>query len=139
MPLRLRDALALACVLAAALPELGQCGDAAASASYSAEHTACMQRADGVNADMHACIASESKAQDTRLNAAYRELRASLPVPRQAALQAAQRDWLRFRDSNCSYVNDPQGGSNARLGAGLCVLRMTTERADELRSLQAPR
>lgn len=138
MQLRIRDALSLACAIAAALPGAGRCGEAIA-ASYSAAYNACMQRAGGINAEMHACIATESTAQDARLNTHYRQLRTGLAAPRAAALQVAQRDWLRFRDSNCSYRNDPQAGSNARLDAGLCLLRMTAERADELQTLQPPR
>ena len=107
--------------------------------STSVAYRDCMQRAAGVNADMHACIATETKLQDARLNAAYTQLRAAQSPPRRTALTAAQRDWLRFRDSNCGYRNDPQGGSNARLDAALCLLRMTAERADELQTLQPPR
>jgi uncharacterized protein YecT (DUF1311 family) len=106
--------------------------------TYSAEYQSCMQRANGINADMHACIANETKAQDARLNEMYEQLHAELPAPRRFALQAAQREWIRFRDSNCGFRNDPQGGSNARLDAGLCLLRMTAERADELQTLRLP-
>ena len=107
--------------------------------STSVAYRDCMQRAAGVNADMHACIATETKLQDTRLNSTYAQLRAAQSPPRRAALTSSQRDWMRFRDSNCGFRNDPEGGSAARLGAGLCVLRMTAERADELQSLQGPR
>jgi uncharacterized protein YecT (DUF1311 family) len=138
--LRLALALALVCSAFAALPGHAQTADvAAAPSAYSAAYRDCMQRAGGVSADMHACISSESAAQNARLNALYGQLRGSLAAPRQAALQAAQRDWLRFRNSNCGYRKDPRDGSIATLAAGLCLLRMTTERADELQALQPPR
>jgi uncharacterized protein YecT (DUF1311 family) len=130
--------LALVCI-ATALPGLTRAEDSAGTTpTYSAGYDACMQRANGINADMHACIANESKAQDARLNKLYEQLRAELMAARRSALVAAQRDWIRFRDSNCAYRNDPQGGSNARLDAGLCLLRMTAERADELQTLRSP-
>jgi uncharacterized protein YecT (DUF1311 family) len=58
---------------------------------------------------------------------------------RRAALLRAQRDWIRFRDSNCALRLDPAGGTAARLAAGDCRRRMTRERADELQSLLPPR
>ena len=54
------------------------------------------------------------------------------------ALQTAQRDWIRFRGSNCAHCNDPEGGSLARIAVGLCLMRMAAERGDELQALLTP-
>jgi uncharacterized protein YecT (DUF1311 family) len=49
-------------------------------------------------------------------------------------LQVAQRAWIKFRDANCAFLNDPDGGQEARMMANECVLRMTAERANEVAS-----
>ncbi|MBK7664222.1 MAG: DUF1311 domain-containing protein [Sterolibacteriaceae bacterium] len=130
---RLRRGLACASLAAVAAAAHGADDAPWASIAY----RDCMQAAAGVNADTHACISAEAILQDARLNDAYAQLRAAQPA-RYPALQAAQRDWIRFRDSNCGYRNDPEGGSAARLAAGACLLRMTAERADELQTLLPP-
>jgi uncharacterized protein YecT (DUF1311 family) len=109
-----------------------------AGATLSAAYTQCMEKA-AASADMHACIGTEFAAQDRRLNEAYANLRASFDESadsaRRAALTQAQRDWIRFRDSNCAFYRDSGGGTRAGVGAGMCRLRMSAERADELEAL----
>jgi uncharacterized protein YecT (DUF1311 family) len=100
---------------------------------------ACMQRAGGVTAAMHDCIAADLRAHDERLNTAYAALRADLAAERRTALLKAQRDWLRFRDSNCALRLDAAGGTLAAVAAGDCRRRMTRDRADELEALRPPR
>jgi uncharacterized protein YecT (DUF1311 family) len=112
---------------------------AAAQGDAGAAFKACMQRAGGVTASMHGCIGDDLRAQDQRLNAAYGALRNTLSHPRRSELQRAQRDWLRFRDSNCGFRLDPAGGTLAGVAAGDCKRRMTAERADELASLMPQR
>lgn len=98
-----------------------------------------MDRAAGVTAAMSDCIAADFQRQDGRLNAAYRALRESLAPTRRSALLRAQRDWLRFRDSHCAFLLDPEGGTLARVSAGDCRRRMTQQRADELQALRTER
>lgn len=99
----------------------------------------CMERAAGVTAAMHDCIGEDLRSQDERLNATYSVLRNALSSERRATLQRAQRDWIRFRDSNCALRLDRGGGTLANIAAGDCKRRMTRERADELASLMPPR
>jgi uncharacterized protein YecT (DUF1311 family) len=111
-----------------------------ATAPASADsHAACMDRAAGVTAAMSDCIAADLQRQDVRLNEAYRALRESLAPARRTALQRAQRDWLRFRDSHCAFLLDPEGGTLARVSSGDCRRRMTELRADELQALGTER
>lgn len=94
-----------------------------------------MDAAGGVTADTIACIGDELGVQDARLNTLYKELGATLTPERKDQLKQVQRDWLRFRDGNCTFYADPDGGTLARVSANECVLRTTTQRADELQNL----
>jgi uncharacterized protein YecT (DUF1311 family) len=50
-------------------------------------------------------------------------------------LVEAQRAWIKFRDANCGFYADPEGGSAARVTANECFLNATADRAKELRLL----
>lgn len=112
---------------------------AAATAADDPPFTACMARAAGVTAAMHGCIGQDLRAHDERLNGNYSVLRNTLAAERRAALQRAQRDWIRFRDSNCALRQNRDGGTLAGVAVGDCKRRMTRERADELAALMPPR
>lgn len=107
----------------------------AADAPYTARYSTCMDQSGGVTYDMLDCINEEFKTQDTRLNDAYRTLRTQLSAERKTALQAVQRLWIQYRDANCSFYNDPEGGPLHRVMANECMLRETAERAKELEQL----
>ena len=78
------------------------------------------------------CISAEYERQDERLNQLYQTLMTSLDYERRETLRAAQRAWIEFRDANCDFYFDPQGGTAARLAANGCIMSETAERADEL-------
>lgn len=98
----------------------------------SQRYTSCMERADGYNIDMHACIAAEYERQDGRLNLAYKQLSNQLSDDRKKQLLAAQRLWIQFRGTNCAFYADPDGGSLANLDGATCELETTARRAAEL-------
>ncbi|MET0328554.1 MAG: lysozyme inhibitor LprI family protein [Luteimonas sp.] len=100
--------------------------------SLSAGHGRCMKQSGGVTAKMLECIGNETRLQDARLNAEYRRTLAAVPAKRQAGLRATQRLWVQYRDANCRWHADPDGGTAAALAAADCVLTMTAARADEL-------
>ncbi|MBB5209243.1 lysozyme inhibitor LprI family protein [Chiayiivirga flava] len=102
---------------------------------YSAAYSACMDASGGVTASMIDCIGNEHALQDAALNAAYAALRAALPAERRTQLQAVQRAWIAYRDANCGFYADPDGGTLARVSATECMLRETAARALELRTL----
>jgi len=104
----------------------------AADQELSKEFDACLDKAGGVTVAMIDCIAAEYKRQDERLNHYYIKLMGSLSVERREALLEAQRDWLKFRDANCRFYYDPDGGSAARIDASACRLKATAYRAKEL-------
>lgn len=129
----LRYALLALAGASSCLPALAQ--DTALSPQYAA----CMDKAGGVTLPMLECMGAEHGRQDRRLNAAFQALMFDLIPERKKQLQAAQRLWIQFRDANCSFYHDPDGGSLARVSANLCRLRMTSLRAQELVDLRAAR
>jgi uncharacterized protein YecT (DUF1311 family) len=107
----------------------------AAEKELSAEYSACLDKARGVTFDMIECITAETGRQDATLNNNYRLLMSKLSSDRKKALLEAERAWITFRDANCQFYADPQGGTSARLSANECVLNATTQRANELKLL----
>jgi uncharacterized protein YecT (DUF1311 family) len=107
----------------------------AAEAGSSKQFSTCMDKSGGVTSTMIECMVTENKLQDSRLNKAYKALGTDLPPARKTQLLEAQRTWIKFRDANCSFYNDPDGGSSARVRANDCLMRATTERARELEAL----
>ena len=102
----------------------------------SKEYSDCMDKVkNGTTADMLQCGGEELDRQDARLNDAYKKLMSKLSSDRKKALLKAQRAWVRFREANCDYWYDPQGGTAARLNASGCSLTMTAARAKELEGM----
>ena len=105
---------------------------AASETDMSKQYTTCMDKANGVNPDMIDCILAETKQQDARLNENYKRLMSKLSEERKKALLEAQRAWIRFRDANCTFWDDPAGGQSAAVTAKECILTMTADRASDL-------
>ena len=130
-PLLLQITLAFA----AALP---LAASAQESSNLSQKFGACMDKSDGVTVNMMDCIDAEIKRQDVRLNKAYKTLMTvELPPERKKQLQAAQRAWIKFRDLNCDFFHDPNGGTIAGVNANSCMMQMTADRAKELENFIA--
>ncbi|TCT24103.1 uncharacterized protein YecT (DUF1311 family) [Thiobaca trueperi] len=102
---------------------------------YTSRFSTCMNQAGGVTAEMLDCIGEELNTQDARLNGAYQKLRSQLSAERKRALQGAQRLWIQYREANCDFYNDPEGGTLHRVMASDCLLRETAQRAKELENL----
>jgi uncharacterized protein YecT (DUF1311 family) len=125
---RVLSLLLFGCVLASPVAAAGE-------PVLSKQYAACMDRSGANDWAMRDCIADETGRQDARLNKAYRALLAQTRAERKGALQTAQRLWVQFRDANCGFYYDPEGGTLDRLAANACVMNMTAERADELQKL----
>ncbi|WP_148714227.1 lysozyme inhibitor LprI family protein [Chitinolyticbacter meiyuanensis] len=106
-----------------------------ADPALSATYHGCMDKAGGATASMLECMDQEYRLLDSRLNAAYQTLLMHHTGPRKLQLRDAQRTWLKFRDANCSYYADPDGGSLARVIGSDCLLTVTAARVDELEGL----
>jgi uncharacterized protein YecT (DUF1311 family) len=104
----------------------------ASETDMSKQYTTCMAKANGANPDMIDCIMAEAKQQDARLNENYKRLMSKLSEERKKTLLEAQRAWIRFRDANCAFWDDPAGGQSAAVTAKECFLTMTADRASEL-------
>ncbi len=117
----------LTIALLAGTPVLG-----APDAGLSPGYDACLDKAAGVTSDMIECIIAETERQDGRLNRAYKRVMSALAANRRTELQQVQRLWIKYRDANCAFYNDSDGGSMARVSAHSCLLDATTERAREL-------
>ncbi len=107
----------------------------AQSLELSKQYSTCMDKSGGVMTKMNACISTEIKLQDARLNKSYQSLSNSLTSTRKKQLQEVQRTWIKYRDQNCNFYVDPDGGSLARVSGGICLMEMTASRATELESL----
>jgi uncharacterized protein YecT (DUF1311 family) len=86
---------------------------------------------DGGTIEMIECLETQRAAWDKKLNEAYKELLSTARPEQKAALRAAQRAWLTFRDANCQYYLKGEG-SIARISAAVCLRDMTEKRAREL-------
>lgn len=128
---RIASALVLVAVGLVARPAM------ASGPAYSPAFESCMGASGGVTLAMIDCIGEEFTAQDRRLNTVYQQALAALPAPRRAAFARAQRAWVAFKEAECDFVLDPDGGSLARIAANDCMLRMTATRADELEAVLA--
>jgi uncharacterized protein YecT (DUF1311 family) len=115
---------------------LSWCLAHAADISYSKDYNQCIDASGGNTFTMIECTTAETARWDKRLNANYKSLLETLDPDRKKALIAAEVAWLKFRDSNCDFLFDPNGGQAARMAANSCVLRMTAERALELESFK---
>jgi len=107
----------------------------ASEPELSSRYSSCLDRAGGVTISMIDCIRAELALQDVKLNANYKLLGVNLSSFRKKQLVDAQRAWLSFRDANCAFYADPDGGTLATVMAQDCLLNMTASRANELSRL----
>jgi uncharacterized protein YecT (DUF1311 family) len=96
------------------------------------QFSACMEQSGGVTVSMLTCIGAETARQDTRLNKAYKDIIAQMSPARKKQLQDAQRRWIKYRDANCQFYADPEGGTAASVNAASCVMTATAGRSKEL-------
>ena len=108
---------------------------AAAGSDMTQEYLTCMDKSKGVTAEMVDCMSAETARQDARLTENYKKLMAKLSAKRKKTLLEAQRAWIKFRDLNCRFYYDPDGGTAALLAGNDCFLQATADRAKELRNL----
>ena len=110
-------------------------GISAQDVGFTKQFSSCMDRANGVTINMLDCIDAETKRQDMRLNKAYKNVVSELSSERKKQLQTAQRAWISYRDANCQFYADPEGGSLARVSASDCLMSMTASRSKELEGM----
>jgi uncharacterized protein YecT (DUF1311 family) len=117
----------------AAIFVIAVAGNAIADDSlFTKQFSACMDESGGVTVAMLDCIAAETATQDAKLNSAYKKLGEQLTPARKKELLAAQRLWIQYRDANCNFYADPEGGTMAAVSSSDCVMQATASRAKEL-------
>jgi uncharacterized protein YecT (DUF1311 family) len=99
------------------------------------KYSICVRNSEGVTSKILDCISAELDQQDSRLNEAYKKLMSKLPKDRKKSLVEAQRAWIKFREANCGFYHDPNGGSAAHMAGNECFLNATVDRAKELEKL----
>ncbi len=109
-----------------------------AASNLGKSYDLCMDHSDGVTTRMIECIGEEHQRKDQQLNQNYQHLMTGLSAERKTQLRNVQRKWMAYRDANCQFYADPDGGSLARVEANACMLRMTAARAEELAQAVSP-
>ena len=89
--------------------------------------------------DMDFCAGKNFQAADKKLNDTYREVMTALGDKNyQAKLKAAQRAWIAYRDTECTFeVAENEGGSIYPMVYSLCETKLTDARTKELQSYLA--
>lgn len=105
---------------------------------YTPQYERCVRESGGNTFAMRDCTAAELERWDKALNANYKALMASLAPSMQKALTTAQVAWLKFRETNCAFAADRDGGQMAQLAGNSCFLSMTAERTLELKGFHQP-
>ena len=89
--------------------------------------------------DMNMCADKDYQAADKKLNDIYRKVTTALDdATLQAKLKTAQRAWIQYRDTECTFeVAENEGGSIYPLVYSGCLTRLTNARTKELQSYLA--
>lgn len=87
-------------------------------------------------ADETACFNHAFEKADAELNQYYRRLETNEAGDDLTNLKAAQRLWVKFRDSNCKAEHDLyEGGSAGPTVKLACLEAMTRHRTEELKTM----
>lgn len=83
--------------------------------------------------EMTQCARKEYQKADTELNKAYSQLLAILDDDEKLQLKEVQNNWIKYRDSNCSFVADQfKGGTMRPMVYAFCLADLTSERTAHL-------
>jgi uncharacterized protein YecT (DUF1311 family) len=85
---------------------------------------------------MNMCADKDYQAADKKLNDVYGKLATALDdAGYKAKLKTAQRAWIQFRDTECTFeVAENEGGSIYPLVYSGCLTRVTGARTNELQA-----
>ena len=85
---------------------------------------------------MNMCADKDYQAADRKLNDIYRKVTTALDDAKlQAKLKTAQRAWIQYRDTECTFeVAENEGGSIYPLVYSGCLTRLTNARTKELQT-----
>ncbi|MBI5656733.1 MAG: DUF1311 domain-containing protein [Geobacter sp.] len=100
-----------------------------------AAYSACLDKSEGVTANMNNCSGDAISKMDKRMNQVYKALMEKLTKPKQELLKNTQRNWLAWRttEQDLSYALDPnEGGTLQSVSAGGFAYEMLKRRVQEL-------
>jgi uncharacterized protein YecT (DUF1311 family) len=90
-----------------------------------------------VQQEMNICADKDFRAADGQLNAAYKKTLAGLDDHSRDLLRAAQREWVKFRDAECTYLSaQNEGGSIYPMVYSGCLTTLTRERIKQIKAGQ---
>jgi len=79
---------------------------------------------------------NDFKKADAKLNKVYKQVLKILTEKEKQLLIKAQKDWLKFRDSQCQFeVEQYNGGSIQPLMHANCLKERTKDRIDDLKAI----
>lgn len=105
------------------------CAAETADDRYGEEYQTCR---DGNTYEIVTCLSALYKKWDARVDAAYKKLLGmQADAKSRAALEQAQKSWLKFRDDNCEWYETGEG-TIRRLWGSECMRSLTAARALEL-------
>jgi uncharacterized protein YecT (DUF1311 family) len=82
---------------------------------------------------MNICADQQYKKDDAALNQVYGKLKAKLNASDQAALQAAEKAWIAYRDAECAFeTSGTAGGSIHPMVLSMCLDEKTLVHTAEL-------
>jgi len=86
-----------------------------------------------VQLELDYCADREFQAQDKKLNAVYQALLAGYDPKNKTLLKTAERNWLAYRDSECTLETAGSGGGSIQpMEYSLCLADKTREHLKEL-------
>lgn len=102
-----------------------------AETHYSSTYNICMNNVKSDSKIMQNCAVAETKIQDARLNANYKQLMQHMTPKQQTALRNAQRIWIKYRDAEVKLIAAEEPAIADYLAADM-YLYLTAQRADHL-------
>ncbi len=102
---------------------------------YSGIYQQCMDSSRGVTTNMRMCSSQELKHQDKLLNKNYKDAMKRIDKDKQDELKKVQRLWMKYRDARCNFQFGITGGTIDLLNGDSCLVDMTAQRAEELKSI----
>ena len=105
------------------------------SVHYSGTYQQCLDNGGGVTTNMRLCNSKELKYQDKLLNNNYKQAMKRLDKDKKDELKKVQRLWVKYRDARRNFQFGITGGTIDLLNGDSCLIDMTAQRAEELKSI----
>jgi len=106
---------------------------ASADISIKEAESNCIKQSSFSNSAMADCTSQRIVTEDEQVSIINTKLITKLNSSKRKELQLAQELWLQYREANCRYVIDPEGGSfGMSIAPVACYSSMTSRRLKDL-------